>query len=91
MYTDFEFNLDEKGQEFCNEIVNVMVDQFQITEEEAVGRINKQWSNTEIMGECCMAYHESPEFWAYKIYFGPNSPWWARKGDPELKPIPFSL
>ncbi|GEB35861.1 hypothetical protein BPA01_54410 [Brevibacillus parabrevis] len=68
-----------------------MVDQFQITEEEAVGRINMHWSNTEIMGGCCMVYHESPEFWAYEIYFGSNSRWWARKGDPELKPKPFSL
>ncbi|WP_432776584.1 hypothetical protein AAFJ72_07105 [Brevibacillus gelatini] len=88
---NFKFKIDEKGRGFCNDIVNVMVDNFQITKEEAVGRINEHWSNTEIVGEYCMVYHELPEFWGYEIYFGSNSRWWARKDDPELKPKPFSL
>jgi hypothetical protein len=90
MKIEFRFKTDEQSEQFCTEIVMFMKETFNISLEEALGRLNKHWSNiTERIGEDQMIYHETIEFWGYDIYYGPVSRWWAREDDPTLKPLPY--
>lgn len=82
----YEFVTDAKGEAYCDEIVESMMSAFRIGEEEAIGRINRAWRTTTLMGEDYV-YHETPRHWAYSIYFGPNSNWWI--DCTTLKPVPY--
>ena len=44
-----------------------MVTALGVTREEAVARINRQWSSTWIVG-LSLVYHKTPEQWAGHIY-----------------------
>ncbi|WP_409271889.1 hypothetical protein V1499_19735 [Neobacillus sp. SCS-31] len=84
----FIFETDDVSEEFCLEIVDIMMKDFNIAEEEAMGRINSFWSRLSIIREYDLVHHELPKTWAYDIYFGPDSEWW--KKDPKtLEPKPF--
>jgi hypothetical protein len=84
---EFIFETDAKGYAFCREIAVEMVKFFKISDEEAVGRINRQWKNAPFTKTEDIAYHETAEYWAKAIYFGKDSYWW--KGEENLKPIPY--
>jgi hypothetical protein len=71
----FIFQGSEKAIEYCHEIAIVMQSEFNINEDEAISRINSKWSDF-VLGDEDMIFHESPEFWAYDIYYGANSKWW---------------
>jgi hypothetical protein len=93
---EMKFNLkllDSAAQEFCEGIVCEMVSLFSITEEEAISRINTQWSHLESLGgDEELIYHEDEKFWAQDIYYGPDSFWWlsdkvrSEKNLPKLVP-----
>jgi hypothetical protein len=83
----FTFPTDAKGQDFCEEIVLEMINLSQISEDEAVGRINRQWRRTEITGLKNIVYHEDSTYWAKNIYFGHDSHWW--KDEKNAKPQPY--
>ena len=84
----FKFTTDEKSEEFCMLIVGKMVGLFGITEEEAIGRINRDWEGKEIVG-MDIIYHEDEEYWAKSIYYGHDSAWWIKEGKEEIKPRPY--
>ncbi|MFM1652554.1 hypothetical protein ACI7RC_10695 [Brevibacillus sp. B_LB10_24] len=86
---NFEFITDQESERFCKTIVEKMIDLFSISEEEALGRINRKWRGIKFVGEDHIIYHELEDFWAYDIYYGSDSRWWARKDDVDLKPLPF--
>jgi hypothetical protein len=83
----FAFQTDDRSEAFCNEIVDELVKQFAISEQEAVGRVNRKWAKLGRIVEPNYIYHESPGDWAKMIYYGKSSKWW--KGGPELKPVPY--
>ncbi|WP_053955204.1 hypothetical protein [Inediibacterium massiliense] len=86
----FVFKMDEEAEEFCMLIASEMRKLFGITEEEAIGRINRFWSNLGTFeGEDMLIYHETGEFWAKEICYGHDSKWWAKEGKEDIKPIPF--
>jgi hypothetical protein len=86
----FVFKTDNEAEEFCMSIVDEMKKLFNITEEEAIGRINDFWSHLEgFQGENMLIYHETEEFWAKEICYGHASKWWAKEGKEELKLIPY--
>lgn len=85
----FSFETNEESQQLCLEIAQCMVNMFHIDSKEAIGRINKKWSRHDFLDDNDIRYHETPEDWAYIIYYGHDSRWWERKGDPNLKPLPF--
>ncbi|MEU5881087.1 ankyrin repeat domain-containing protein [Spirillospora sp. NPDC047279] len=58
---------DQEALTFCQEIAAAMVAAHGIDLAEAVGRINRHWSGTWIVG-LDIAYHELPEYWADRIY-----------------------
>ena len=79
---------------FCRQIADEMVTLFGIGQQEAVARVNRHWSVPGDSGRTprvwivgmAIAYHETPEFWAHDIYYGPDSRWWAP--EPALTPLP---
>ncbi|SEG78800.1 hypothetical protein [Paenibacillus sp. UNC499MF] len=85
----FSFKTNEESYALCYEIVEFMMREFTIDENEAVCRINLQWSDMDFLDEDDIRYHEAPDDWAYIIYYGHDSRWWSRKNDPTLKPKPI--
>jgi hypothetical protein len=85
---------DNDALTFCREIVDEMVRLFEISNDEAVARVNRQWSEPEegqvapqtwIVG-LDIIYHEEPDRWAKFIYYGGEGRWW----DPAsgVQPLP---
>ena len=83
----FTFPTDPKGEHFCKEIADEMVQFFTIPMKEAIGRINREWKNVNLVGDQHVIYHESADFYAKDIYFGHDSKWW--KNEEEAKPLPY--
>jgi len=74
-------------QEFCEEIIGLMLKEFGISREEAIARINSQWGHLDTLNEDSVVLHDTSDFWAYDIYYGSDSHWWRRLDDPTLKPL----
>jgi hypothetical protein len=83
----FTFTTDEQSELFCRTIVKRMIELFGITEEEAIGRVNRQWGGMALVGDELAIYHEDENYWAHAIYFGKSSRWWANPHG--LKPRPY--
>lgn len=47
---DFMFPTDDEGYAFCRKIVQQMVLLFGLDENEAIGRINREWMNVRLVG-----------------------------------------
>ncbi|HUY47339.1 MAG TPA: hypothetical protein VMV92_16675 [Streptosporangiaceae bacterium] len=70
---------DREALGFCRQIAVQMADRFGITPEEAAARINRHWSEPGDGGSAPrvwivgmdITYHETAEFWAHSIYYGP--------------------
>ena len=58
---------DAEAEAFCGQIADAMVTARGVTREEAIARINRQWSTIWIVG-CSLAYHRTAEGWAKHIY-----------------------
>ena len=85
--TRFTFVTDEESEAFFGEIVRELVRLFSISEEEAVGRVNRQWAGRSVTGHYNLIYHESPEYFAKTVYYGPGVLWW--KGEAGLRGTPY--
>ncbi|HMB22820.1 MAG TPA: hypothetical protein VKP08_08330 [Anaerolineales bacterium] len=86
----YKFRTDERGNQFCDEIVHHMVSLFGISKEEATARINQEWKNEALIG-INIVYHVVPEEWAKDIYWGHDSYWWIEGEKPEqLKLSPLT-
>ena len=90
------FPTDAELAAFCCEIADELVTRFGISEEEAVGRINRDWRLRYCLGpHVYLAYHETPEYWAQEIYYGKDSRWWMAPEDRErlglgpVEPLPY--
>ena len=58
-----------------SDIAEEMQKHFEISEKEAVDRINDFWSRKDLTDDTSLIYHETPEFWAYEMYSA-NRSWW---------------
>jgi len=86
--SQYLFKTDERGENFCNEIVKEMINAFSISEEEALGRLNRSWTGIDtIDDDDDPVYHEDEEYWAWTIYYGKDSYWWT--DPPDLKPLAY--
>jgi hypothetical protein len=81
--TEFVLPLDEEMLGFFREMVDVLVERVGVPRAEAVARVNaaygtRQWValDLQLMG------HELPEYWAYGLYYGPDSRGRSPVGDP---------
>jgi len=91
----FKFETDEEAESFCNQIVERTVSLFNMSAEEAVARINRQWAGLPFVGSDVI-YHDTAEDWAKDIYWGHESFWWIqgeerqRRNLPPLTPKPLT-
>ena len=84
---EFSFETDAESRALCMEVLHELQRLFGISESEAVGRINRFWGGLQLIGPNHPIYHESPEYYAKTIYYGPEAPWW--KGEDDLIPQPY--
>jgi hypothetical protein len=75
MDAPWTFKTDDRSSAFCWEIVGESRRLFDLSAEEAIGRLNRHWKGQEIVGED-IVYHELPAYWAHVIYYGKDSFWW---------------
>ena len=92
---DFLFKTDPSSMDYLNEIVGIMIQKFNISREECVGRINQEWNHIDTLVGFELFYHELPEVWANDFYFGHDSFWWFQGDErvkrklPLLQPLPY--
>jgi hypothetical protein len=87
---------DAEALRFCRRIAEEMARVFGIGRDEAIARINREWSEPAEGGRTPriwmvgldIAYHETAEYWAYTIYYGKDSGWWRPDANPEPRPAP---
>lgn len=76
--------------EMLRDVVAIMVEEFGINEEEAAGRVRRdfgEWDLESLEAER-MIGHEDANYWANTIYWGPGQHWWRLSRD-ELVPRPW--
>ncbi|MCR8843757.1 hypothetical protein NQ117_08660 [Paenibacillus sp. SC116] len=87
----FKFISRKDSIKICELIVKEMINEFGISEEEAVGRMNELWQNTErgpIDKDEDFLNYESSNSWAFIVYYGNNDQWW-NKSKSQMKPRPY--
>jgi hypothetical protein len=84
-----EFTCTQEIEEFVREIAANMVHLFDISLDEAMGRINRQWRGQTMLREVdeMSLFHEEADWWAKTIYYGPGVLWWL--GEEGLSPRPY--
>jgi hypothetical protein len=66
----FAFAKDHEAEQFVGEVLELLTTRYRLSSEEATSRINALWRDTVMGGPNEIAYHEPPEFWAERFYFG---------------------
>lgn len=84
----FSFRTDKKSEAFCLRIAQEMRHLFNMSETEAIKRINRQCMGKEWVGPNHVYYHESADEWAKFIYYEGDSYWWMEASQPRPKPSP---
>ncbi|MCP9622557.1 hypothetical protein FOH10_34395 [Nocardia otitidiscaviarum] len=74
MSDDFAFWVDTRAAEYFREIIREMVESYEISESEAIARINERFIGLVFTGENII-YHEPESYWARDIIFG-HDVWW---------------
>jgi hypothetical protein len=86
---EFDFVAREDALAFVGQILDEMRTQFGIDDEEALGRINRQWKGMsfESQADVDTLTHERAADWARIIYYGPSARWW----DESARPTPVAF
>ena len=74
-------------RDFLEEIVDEMVRLYRLSREEAIGRMNREWGHRDFRKKDDLIFHQTPEYWAHDIYYGPDARWRDRGGKP--RPLPY--
>ena len=84
------FEVTEEAAIYLDQIRGEMLLLFDITDDEAIGRINRHFSGQTITSDeqVLNLLHEEQDQWARHIYFGRDSFWWVREPS-ELTPLPW--
>jgi len=85
---------DAEAMAFCWQVADEMAVLFGISLQEAVARVNRHWSQAGADGRVPrvwvvgldLVYHEEADYWAHRIYYGPDSLWWLP--GQQLIPLP---
>jgi len=83
----FQFTTNEEVEEYCDEIVEIMVHNFDISAREAINRINENWKGQTIEDAGSIGY-EWPMYWAFHIYYEPHNQWWIQGEEREKSNLP---
>jgi hypothetical protein len=84
---EFDFTGCPEALVFCDEIIDFMVQEFNIERPEALGRLNRGFKRWVHVGDGHILFHETEKYWAYCLYFGKDSRWW--QNPPGLTPLPY--
>jgi hypothetical protein len=89
--SDFRFETDEQSVTYLWQVVEAMMKSFGVAREEAIGRINQEWSPVRrVVGEFDEIYRETPAYWANHFMFGKSQFWWiegAKRAQLKLPPL----
>ena len=85
--SQFSFVTDTKSEVYCLKIVAELIRQFGITQEEAIGRVNRSFAGQSLLGPDDWVYHETTKNQAQFIYYKPGVHWWLEGAD--LTPSPY--
>lgn len=88
-HSEFPCAGDAEALSFCRQVAAEMAALFGVALEEAVARVNRHWSRPVNNGReprlwiigADIVYHETADYWAQRIYYGPDSRWWIRRTD----------
>ena len=84
--SNFTFATTPELDVYFGEVVDVMVRAFGVSEEEAVGRVNRTFGDHDVLGDTLLT-HEWAKDTAYQIYYGPDQMYW--KAGAVLTPLPY--
>jgi len=89
-WMNFLFNTDRDSEVVCESVVWSLTEHFDVTAEEALGRVNRHWLGQTLAGDESLRFR-SVEFWANMVYYGEASEWWNldEAERQRLKPQPY--
>jgi hypothetical protein len=87
MTSEFKFDVEDQLLAYCREIVQEMMSEFNISYEEALGRINNHWGGQDFNYPDTI-YNQTTEYWAKRIYYKDHCKWWVKDSKLEPKPYP---
>ena len=89
--SEFTFQHDEEAKIYLLKVAEAMVNLFNISFGEAIGRINLACEGQSYLGYN-LIYRESPEDSAKNLYYEEGSYWWVeewmKENTPKPKPYP---
>jgi hypothetical protein len=68
-------------RELLDQVVDEMSRLFDISQSEAVARVNQQWAGQDMSSDNDIVLHEDDYYWALFIYFDGNVPNWKNDAD----------
>lgn len=86
--TEFVMRADAKMMEFFSRIADEMQQRFSISHAEAVARLNEAWGGLDFEPYPDLVCHETPEHWAYQLYYGDVAYWDADADRSSWQPTP---
>lgn len=88
----FKFKRSDEGKTLCLRVARDMVRLFDISRAEAIGRINREWKNSEKFLNSNLVFHVDSEEFAKNIYYEDGTWWWVKdwmaENTPKVKPYP---
>jgi hypothetical protein len=81
--TAFEFSASLDVRAYCEEILDAIVQLFAVSRDEALIRMNRHWRDQTMTSEddLLSLRRELPDYWARRIYHGPDAKWWLAGGE----------
>ena len=79
----WSFRVDAEVEKFLREIRTNMVLKFNISNADAVEKINSYWKSRDAILKDDLIFHEESDYWVNTIFFGKGSGWWL--SDEDLK------
>ena len=65
----FSFKTDAKSEQYCREIVDILVTTYGLSRGKALRLLNRGWGYQDFVGERDLRYHKGgPEAWAKHIF-----------------------
>ncbi|GGD82493.1 hypothetical protein [Paenibacillus nasutitermitis] len=88
--SEYRFISKQDSYNICELIKEAMINEFKIAEDEAIGRMNRLWGkySSPIDEDEDFLNLETPQDWAYIIYYGEDSQWWNKSKDLTPRPYP---
>jgi len=71
----FAFATNPALEVYFDEVLAVLMRDFGVSEEEALGRVNRAFGGYDVLADTTLT-HEWAKDTAWQIYYGPGQPYW---------------